>query len=184
VLIRALRQGDILRIVGALAAIDRPRSPELYARYLAEQASGARIVWLAVSGGWPGAAVSGGRPGPGPEEHFFLGHVCVLWSSGYAPFRSAGIPEICDLIVMPAHRRHGIGSQLVEAAEASVAERADVAGIGVGLYAEYAQALRLYLRRGYRPDGLGVAYHGRTVSAGECIKVDDGATLQLTRLLR
>jgi GNAT superfamily N-acetyltransferase len=166
VLIRALRQTDLARVVGALAAIDRPRSPELYSRYLAEQAAGARIVWLAEDG------------------PFFLGHVCVVWSSGYEPFRVEGIPEIADLIVMPAHRRHGIGSQLIEVAENSIVERADLAGIAVGLYADYGHALRLYLRRGYRPDGRGIAYGGRTVPPGECIRVDDRATLQLVKLLR
>jgi hypothetical protein len=37
----------------------------------------------------------------------FAGYACILWRSGYEPFRQAGIPEIADFNVLPAHRRRG-----------------------------------------------------------------------------
>jgi hypothetical protein len=40
-----------------------------------------------------------------------------------------------------------------------VAERSDVVGLGVGLYPDYGTAQRMYVRRGYLPDGRGVIYY-------------------------
>ena len=38
------------------------------------------------------------------------------------------------------------------------AQRSDHAGIGFGLYADYGAAQRLYIKRGYIPDGRGAHY--------------------------
>ncbi len=65
------------------------------------------------------------------------------------------IPEIQDLNVLPPFRRKGIATMLLDRAEAEVACRSDVVGIGVGLHPGYNDAQRLYVKRGYIPDGLG-----------------------------
>ncbi|MEV6288167.1 GNAT family N-acetyltransferase [Kribbella sp. NPDC051770] len=85
---------------------------------------------------------------------------------------------------MPAYRRRGIGSSLMDAAEALVAERSAVVGLGVGLYADYGTAQRMYVRRGYVPDGRGVIYDHRQVPPGELVRLDDDAVLMFTKTLR
>src|SRR5262245_54009719 len=164
--IRELNPRDPHRLAAAFAAAGWPgQGVARYQRYLAEQRSGQRLVFLAEWDDQP------------------LGYVCVLWHSDYAPFRSAGIPEIVDFNVLPAYRRRGVGTALMDAAEQTIAERSDRAGLGCGLYADYGPALRLYLRRGYLPDGRGITYDRRTVEPGQSVRVDDSAALMLVKRL-
>ena len=55
-------------------------------------------------------------------------------------------------------RRQGVGSRLIEEADGGFAERSKVAGSGFGLYADYGAAQRLYVKRGYVPDGRGLVF--------------------------
>ena len=112
-----------------------------------------------------------------------LGYVTVLWASGYGPFRDAEIPEISDLNVLPRFRRQHVGSALMDAAESVVATRSTAVGLGVGLYADYAAAHRMYLKRGYLPDGRGVAYEFTPVAPGATVRVDDDLNLMMIREL-
>jgi GNAT superfamily N-acetyltransferase len=107
-----------------------------------------------------------------------------LWRSDYVPFRTGGIPEIVDFNVLPSYRRRGVGTALMDAAEQTIAQRADQAGLGCGLYADYGPALRLYLRRGYLPDGRGITYDRRNVEPGQSVRIDDSAALMLVKRLR
>ena len=50
-------------------------------------------------------------------EDAFAGYLTVVWSSDYAPFKGAGIPEIVDLNVLVKYRRRGIAAALLEAAD-------------------------------------------------------------------
>ncbi len=77
----------------------------------------------------------------------------------------------------------GAGSALLDAAEATIATRSPIAGIGVGLYAAYGAAQRLYARRGYVPDGRGIMSGGVAVPAGAQVRVDDDLVLMMTRRL-
>jgi ribosomal protein S18 acetylase RimI-like enzyme len=79
------------------------------------------------------------------------------------------------------YRRHGIGNALLDQAESAAAARSPVVGIGVGLYADYGAAQRIYARRGYLPDGRGIMYRNRPVEPGTAVRIDDDATLMLTR---
>jgi GNAT superfamily N-acetyltransferase len=101
-----------------------------------------------------------------------------------SPVRNAGIPEISDLNVLPQFRRQRIGPALMDAAELVIAARSTTAGLGVGLYADYAAAHLMYLKRGYLPDGRGIAYEFTPVLPGTTVPVDDELTLMMTRLLR
>ena len=64
-----------------------------------------------------------------------------------------------------------------------VADRSGVVGLGVGLHAGYGSAQRLYVRRGYVPDGAGVVIDGRSVPEGSEIKLDDSPVLRMTKEL-
>jgi GNAT superfamily N-acetyltransferase len=163
--IRPLAPSDVDAIAAAFAAVRWPgKAVDLFQQYLAEQAAGDRVVLL--------AELDGG----------FAGYVWV-WRSGYGPFRAEDIPEIQDFNILPPLRRRGIGTALMDAAESAIAHRSPVAGLGCGLYAGYGAAMRLYIGRGYLPDGRGVAYGGQTIAPGDTIRVDDSAELMFTKRL-
>ncbi len=162
--IRALRDDDPEVISAAFSAIGWDKPVSQYEKYLAEQRAGTRDVLVAT------------------VDDEYAGYVTVRWKSSYEPFN--GIPEIQDFNVLPKYRRRGIGTALMDAAETLVAERSDVVAIGVGLYADYGTAQRMYVRRGYIPDGRGLIYDGKQVPPGEMIRNDDSATLMFTKSLR
>jgi GNAT superfamily N-acetyltransferase len=117
-----------------------------------------------------------------PEEEY-AGHCKVVWKPRYPPYREQGIPEIQDLNVLPKYQRNGIASRLVDVAEDLIRERSPIAGIRFGLYADYGPAQRMYVLRGYVPDGQGISYMSKPVEAGERVRVDDMLTLALIRRL-
>jgi hypothetical protein len=59
--------------------------------------------------------------------------------------------------------------------------RSSVAGIGVGLHPGYNEAQRMYVKRGYIPDGRGVTYRNRYVEEGMQVVLDDDLVLHLTK---
>ena len=71
----------------------------------------------------------------------------------------------------------------MDEAERKVSERSGVAGIGVGMSPDYGAAQRLYVRRGYVPDGRGLTSKGSPVKPGDEITVDDALVLYLTKTL-
>ena len=164
--IRRLEARDVGPIAAAFLAAgwkNKPRSQ--YERYLAEQEDGRRTVLV--------ASLDGAS----------AGYVTIAWRSGYAPFKEGGIPEIQDFNVLPHLRRRGIGTRLMDAAERAVARRSDVVGIGVGVSPDYGAAQRLYVLRGYVPDGRGLVSDGRSATHGESVPVDDGLVFYFTKAL-
>jgi ribosomal protein S18 acetylase RimI-like enzyme len=113
----------------------------------------------------------------------YLGHVKVVWDSEVPYFRENGIPEIQDLIVVPTHRRQGIATRLVDEAETIIRGRSGVAGICFGLYVDYGAAQRMYVLRGYVPDGKGIGYKDSYVEPGQTVVVDDDLVLCLAKRL-
>lgn len=163
--IRPFEEGDVCRLFEAFTEHGWHKSLETFRGYLDDQRRGVRACYVAEVDG----AVAG--------------YCTLLWESKYQPFETAGVPEISDLNVLPPYRNNGVGSALLGAAEEHAGNRGRVVGLGVGLYADYGAAQRLYVRRGYLPDGRGVMYDNRPVEPGQAIPVDDDATLMLTRTL-
>lgn len=97
-----------------------------------------------------------------------IGYVLLVWTPLYATFRRLDIPEIQDLNVIPDARGQGVGGKLVDACEALVrtAGKPDV-GISVGLSQRFGAAQRLYVKKGYVPDGAGVCYDDVPVRGDE-----------------
>lgn len=114
----------------------------------------------------------------------YVGHCKIIWEPAYPPFAARGIPEVGDLIVVPEWWRRGVATALMDEAERRILTRSPVAGIGVGLYADYGPAQQLYVRRGYVPDGQGLWYRNRPAAAGDMVRVDDDLILYLTKRLR
>ena len=164
--IRLLRSDDIDPIADAFAALGWNKPATQYERYLAQQDAGERLVLV------------------GFVHQAFAGYVTIAWLSEYTPFSVEQIPEIQDFNVLPQYRRRGIGTALMDEAERRIAERSDIVGIGVGLYADYGAAQRMYARRGYVPDGRGIMYDNQAVAPGSQVTVDDSLVLQLTKRLK
>lgn len=82
--------------------------------------------------------------------------------------------------MLPRYRKRGIGNALLDAVERLAHARGPEVGLGVGLYADYGSAQRIYVRRGYLPDGRGVMYDHHAVAPAQTIRLDDNATLMLT----
>jgi len=86
--------------------------------------------------------------------------------------------------VIPSARRQGFGAELVEYCEILARQNGKThMGISVGLYASYGPAQRLYVRRGYVPDGAGVSADDTPIKGGEVRAIDDGLTLKLIKAL-
>lgn len=51
----------------------------------------------------------------------------------------------------------------------------------MGLYPDYGPAQRLYVLRGYLPDGSGIAWNGMHVTPMQEVMVDDDLALYFTR---
>ena len=65
-----------------------------------------------------------------------------------------------------------------------VSEVADTAGICVGIFGAYGPAQRLYVKRGYIPDGRGVCKGHVPIRRGETHVVDHDLIIWLTKSLR
>jgi GNAT superfamily N-acetyltransferase len=150
----------------AFARLGWDKPPELFRHYLAQQGEGRRACVVAE---WSGERA---------------GYVTLVWVSQYEPFAQQRIPEVVDLNVLPAYRRRGIGTALLDRVESIAGTRNPTVGIGVGLYADYGAAQRMYARRGYIPDGRGLMYRARPVRPGATVRIDDDAVLMLTRAVR
>jgi GNAT superfamily N-acetyltransferase len=165
-LIRLLEYEDIREISTAFQGLGWNKPASQYERYLMEQSLELRDVYIAFA------------------EGEFAGYLTICWQSLYEPFRSANIPEIVDFNVLPKFRRQGIGTQLMDKAENTIAKVHPVAGIGVGMDPDYGAAQRLYILRGYVPDGRGLHYRDHYVKYGEQIAVDDDLAIYLTKELK
>ncbi|HAT8894503.1 TPA: GNAT family N-acetyltransferase [Legionella pneumophila] len=168
--IKPLELSDIPVLVDAFQKANWQKPYVLFEGYHQEQQQSERIVWVAY------------------VQDQVAGYVTLKWDSYYESFAHKGIPEIMDLNVLPAFRKLGIGSALLTVAEDKAASQSDVVGIGVGLYGGpdggYGQAQRLYVNRGYIPDGLGVTYGYKLTIPGETYSLDDDLILWFTKNLK
>jgi ribosomal protein S18 acetylase RimI-like enzyme len=166
VIIRELIDADCVVISRAFAAQGWRKPASQYQSYLHESRQGKRAVLIAEYDGE------------------FAGYVTIVWDSDYLPFKETGVPEIADFNVLIKYRRKGVGTALMDEAERRIAQRSAVAGIGVGLTADYGAAQILYAKRGYAPDGRGVHSGGRQLSYGDQVSIDDDLVLYLTKVVR
>jgi hypothetical protein len=72
----------------------------------------------------------------------------------------------------------------MDKAESEIAKVSSSAGIGVGMTPDYGAAHRLYILRGYVPDGRGLHYKDHQLAYGEGTTVDDELALFFTKALK
>ena len=93
-----------------------------------------------------------------------------------------GLPETVDFGVLEKFRGRGIGSRLMDEAEKIASSYADIVYLGVGLHSGYGSAQRMYLKRGYLPDGKGVYYQGAPAVPYSDGTNDDELALYLSKV--
>jgi GNAT superfamily N-acetyltransferase len=164
--IRLLSVADIKIIVEAFQKANWPKPASIFEEYLKEQENDERLVWVAYF------------------KDEFVGYITLKFQSKYPPFSEKNIPEINDFNVLPKYRNKGIGLKLLKAAETIAATRSNIVGIGVGLYADYGAAQRMYVKQGYLPDGLGITYDYKSVEPGKEVKLDDDLILWFTKKIK
>lgn len=86
-----------------------------------------------------------------------IGHVLLVWGGTTdEPVRTqlADCADLQDLFVAPECRRRGVGSRLLDEAEALVTQRG-LHRLGLGAAVDNPDARRLYQRKGFRDAGFG-----------------------------
>lgn len=137
-----------------------------YIARLKDQADGKCIALTAVFEGCP------------------AGYVYVYLRANDGPFKGKGWPIVVDFNVLKKYQRRGIGSRLMDAAEQIASQYADTVCLGVGLCDSYGAAQRMYVKRGYIPDGSGAWYQGRQCVQYETVcTVDDDLILFFSKKL-
>ena len=140
--IRKMQESDIQDLSRRFISQGWPSREEILTRYFKEQESEEREVLIADLTG------------------VVAGYITILPDAKQGPFAGMG-PELSDFNVFEPFQNQGIGNLLLEEAEKRVKLFSDKVTLGVGLHSGYGPAQRLYIKRGYIPDGSGVWYRNQ-----------------------
>ena len=163
--IRKMQESDIKDLSRGFISQGWPGREEILTRYFKEQESGEREVLIA------------------DLTSAVAGYITILPDAKQGPF--AGIaPELSDFNVFEPFQNQGIGNFLMEEAENRVKLFSDKVTLGVGLHSGYGPAQRLYIRRGYIPDGTGVWYRNKPLEMGASCQNDNDLVLYLSKDLQ
>ena len=163
--IRKMQESDIKDLSRGFISQGWPSREEILTRYFKEQESGEREVLVAEIDG----AVAG--------------YVTILPSAKHGPFAEV-YPELSDFNVFEPFQNQGIGNLLLEEAEKRVKFISSKITLGVGLHLGYGPAQRLYIKRGYIPDGTGVWYRNKPLEMGASCQNDNDLVLYLSKDLQ
>lgn len=112
------------------------------------------------------------------------GYVFIYYRCRWGALKNQGIPCVVDLVVFEDYRQKGIGMALMDAAEKIAAKYSEWVYLDVCLNSDYGPAQRLYIKRGYMPDGRGVYYEEEVCEINAECKNDDELTLCLVKHLK
>ena len=160
--IRKMQESDIKNLSRGFISQGWPSREEILTRYFKEQESGEREILVAE------------------VEGAVAGYITILPSAKHGPFAEV-YPELSDFNVFEPFRNQGIGNQLLEEAEKRVKFVSSKVTLGVGLHSGYGPAQRLYIRRGYIPDGSGVWYRNQPLEMNATSQNNDDLVLYLVK---
>lgn len=143
--IRKMQESDIQDLSRGFIRQGWPSREEILTRYFKEQECGEREVLVAE------------------VEGALVGYITILPCAKQGPFAEI-YPELSDFNVFEPFQNQGIGNLLLEEAEKRVRLISDKVTLGVGLHSGYGPAQRLYIKRGYIPDGTGVWYQNHQLA--------------------
>ena len=160
--IRKMQESDIKNLSQGFISQGWPGREEILARYFLEQKSKEREVLVAEIDG------------------VVAGYITILPDAKQGPFAGMA-PELSDFNVFEPFQNQGIGNLLLEEAEKRVKLISDKVTLGVGLHSGYGPAQRLYIKRGYIPDGSGVWYRNQPLEMNATIQNNDDLVLYLSK---
>lgn len=141
-------------------------SIETFDNYYQEQESNQRLVLI-------------------PEYEGKASGLCTLvLNPTEGPWANMGYPEIVDLRVFHHVHNRGIGNMLLEVAEREASKISDMVYLAVGIHSGYGAAQRIYVKRGYIPDGNGAWYQGKILDQYAPCCNDDDLLLFMSKKLR
>ncbi|WP_338854963.1 GNAT family N-acetyltransferase [Clostridium perfringens] len=91
------------------------------------------------------------------------------------------MPTLRDFNVLEKYQNKGIGTALLDKIEDTVKEYSKSICLGVGLHSGYGSAQRMYIKRGYIPDGSGVWYNNMLLEQNAQCRNDDDLVLYLIK---
>lgn len=109
------------------------------------------------------------------------GYVFLYYKCKWGGMANCNIPGIVDLFVFEKYRKKGVATTLMDSAEEIANKHCDKVYLDVCLNSEYGPAQRLYVKRGYVPDGKGAYYEERICETNAICKNDDELTLCLVK---
>lgn len=165
ILIRNLKKEDCKKISAGFVAQNWDKPESQYLKYLEYQNSGERDILVAE------------------YENEIAGYVTINWAANYPLFAEKQIPEIADFNVYKKFQRKGIGTVLIDEAEARIKLKSPFAGIGFGIVEDYGAAQILYIKRGYIPDGRGLIRNSKPLKYGDIVTIGDDLILYLVKKL-
>ena len=160
--IRKMQESDIKDLSRGFISQGWPSREEILTRYFKEQESGEREVLVAE------------------VEGALAGYILILPCAKQGPFAEI-YPELSDFNVFEPFQNQGIGNLLLEEAEKRVKLISHKVTLGVGLHSGYGSAQRLYIKRGYIPDGSGVWYQNQPLEMNATIQNNDDLVLYLSK---
>lgn len=154
-IIRNIKTEDIGELYEGFREQGWHKEKELFEMYFAMQESGKRDIFVAQVYGKA------------------VGYTTLIRLAKEGPFKGR-YPEIVDFNVLIKYQRMGIGSKILDKAESKAKEYCNTVSLGVGLHYGYGSAQRMYVKRGYIPDGSGVWYlNKRLEQYADCVNDDD-----------
>ena len=164
-LIRSMESGDAKIIYETYLSYGWHPAMQTYQDYYTEQKENKRKVFIAE------------------YEGEVTGLCTLVMNPTEGPWVDMGYPEIVDLTVFFHAHNKGIGNKLLDVSEREAAKVADTVYLAVGVHSGYGAAQRIYVKRGYIPDGSGVWYRGKQLEQYAPCCNDDELLLFMSKKL-
>ncbi len=165
ILIRKMTESDIVELHSGFAKQGWDKPAKQFQAYLEEQNRGERQVFVATL------------------DQKVAGYATLLPHDVSGPFRNTAIPVIVDFNVFIKYQKNGIGTAIMDYIENLASGYSASICLGVGLHSGYGAAQRMYVKRGYIPDGSGVWYRGKQLDQYSPCANDDDLVLYLLKQL-
>jgi GNAT superfamily N-acetyltransferase len=111
-----------------------------------------------------------------------VGILTIRWRPRTPFLREQNIPLIQNIEIKWERRGQGLGYELMEHAERFASTRTNRIAICVSISKAYGPAQRLYVKRGFIPDGQGVCQVSEPAERGGLVRVEpleEGQTVQV-----
>ena len=166
ILIRKMQETDIVQFPKEFALQGWNKPAEQFRVYYDEQSRGERQVFVATADGK------------------IAGYATLLPHDRSGPFKDTDIPMIVDFNVLIKYQKRGIGTAILDYIENLVSGYSAFICLGVGLHHGYGAAQRMYVKRGYVPDGSGVWFNGERLEPYKPCVNDDTLILYFLKQMR